>query len=193
MKQADIGTILVASTVAILLTVFEVARVFYVPRERRRKIAFLSWAGSFVIANGILSAVMYLALKDSSAMHQLNAYLAAFCAGASYLVLVRSKFCVINETPIGLEYFYDSAKQFVYKGMNIVSVTALTEEAMSFAAGTSLKDLSRKAEQFITNDNLLKPEEKATRKAWLLRTITDSTSDDDKKVAIATYLLSARM
>ncbi len=186
-----------AGLVAVLLTLFEIARTFYVPKVPQHRRVFLWWGGGFVLANGILAVLLYSGVRNLGPLQPLNGYVRAFLVGASYLILVRSKLATIKvgeqEVPLGLEYVYNAAKEFVYKGMNSRSVASLTEEAAQLAGRQSLKELASTVNAYITNHNLLTPQEKTARKAWLLKTLQDATTDDEKRLILATYILSERM
>jgi hypothetical protein len=155
-----------------------------VPSGKRRAY-FLLWAFTFVVANGALACLLYQAVKDFSSLASLSNYLKATLVGASYLVLVRSKLATIKvqdqEVPFGLEHVYNGAKEFVYKGMNRISIAGLTDEADAVAQGQTLKQLASKASAYITNNNLLSDQEKTARRAWLLKILQDGTTEDEKK------------
>jgi hypothetical protein len=188
--------VLIAGAIAALLTYFDIARTFYMPSGKRRAY-FLLWAISFVLANAALACLLYQAVKDFNSLASLSNYLKASLVGASYLVLVRSKLATIKvqaeEVPLGLEYVYNGAKEFVYKGMNRISIKGLTDEAEALAKEQTLKQLASRASAYITNNNLLSDQEKTARRAWLLKILQDGTTEDEKKVTFATYILSERM
>ncbi len=189
--------LLICSTIAVLLTIFDIAKTFYIPSHWKHRIAFFSWAGSFLLANGGLAALLYQNVRNLGALATLDPYLKAVIVGGSYLVLIRSKLATLKiekeEIPLGLEYLYNSVKQFVYRGMNRISITALTEEASALAATKSLKELAATVSAYINNNNLLEQTEKTARKAWLLKTINDPGAEDEKRTTLATYILSERM
>jgi hypothetical protein len=187
----------ISGCVASLLTVFDIGRVFYIPKIGPYKRKFYSWAGIFILANAALSIILYFSFRDISTLHSLNSSLRALIIGASYLVLVRSKLATIkvqsDEIPLGLEYVYNGAKDFVYKGMNRVSIQALTAEAAAMVGNRSLKELALETKAHITNNNLLSENDKNLRKSWLLNVLQDNTSDEEKSVTLATYILDERM
>jgi hypothetical protein len=188
--------IVVACAIAALLTFFDIARTFYMPSGKRRAF-FLLWAAVLILAHGVLSALLYQAVKNLGSLASVSPYLRAVAVGASYLVLVRSKLATIKvqneEVPLGLEYLYNAAKDFVYKGMNRISIAGLTEEAAARAQQQTLKLLASTVSAYITNNNLLSEQEKTARKAWLLKILEDGTPEDEKKITLATYILSERM
>lgn len=187
----------ISGCVASLLTVFDIGRVFYVPKIGPYKRKFYSWAGIFILANAALAIILYFSFRDISTLHSLNSSLRALIIGASYLVLVRSKLATIkvqsDEIPLGFEYVYNGAKDFVYKGMNRVSIQALTAEAAAMVGNRSLKELALETKAYITNNNLLSENDKNLRKSWLLKVLQDNTSDEEKSVTLATYILDERM
>ena len=113
--------------------------------------------------------------------------------GATLPILVMIMKVQNEEIPLGLEYLYNAAKDFVYKGMNRISIAGLSEEAASRAQQQTLKQLASTVSAYITNNNLLSEQEKTARKAWLLKILEDATTEDEKKVTLATYILSERM
>ncbi|HLJ25964.1 MAG TPA: hypothetical protein VKY85_04585 [Candidatus Angelobacter sp.] len=187
----------ISGSVASLLTVFDISRTFYVPTSGSNRRQFFAWAAGFIAANAALAVILYLSIKDVGALKPLNSSLRAVIIGAGYLVLVRSKLATIKvqseEIPLGLEYVYNAAKEFVYRGMNRTSIAALTTEAASMASQRSLKELAVQAKAYITNNNLLSEDDKNLRKSWLLKVLQDSTSEEEKGLTLATYLLSERM
>jgi hypothetical protein len=189
--------VLISGAIAALLTFFDIARTFYMPSATKRKVTFLLWAVFFVLVNGALACLLYQAVKDFSSFSSYNPYLKAILVGASYLVLIRSKLATIKvqneEVPLGLEYVYNGAKEFVYKQMNRISTQALTEEAATLAGQKTLKELASTASAYITNNNLLSEQDKTARKAWLVKILQDATTEEDKRITLATYLLSERM
>lgn len=189
--------IVLSGFIAALLTFFDIARTFYMPSGKRR-FYFLLWAVAFVLANGALACLLYQTVKGLPTLASLsNVYLKATIVGASYLVLVRSKLATIKvqneEVPLGLEYLYNGAKEFVYKGMNRISIAGLTDEAAALSQQQTLKQLASTVSAYITNNNLLADQEKTARRSWLLKILQDATAEDDKKTTLATYILSERM
>ncbi|HEY6767320.1 MAG TPA: hypothetical protein VI386_21380 [Candidatus Sulfotelmatobacter sp.] len=188
--------IFLSGAIAALLTFFDIARTFYIPAGKRR-FYFLLWAFAFLLANGALACLLYQTVKGLPSIASLSPYLRATLVGASYLVLVRSKLATIKvqneEVPLGLEYVYNGAKEFVYKGMNRISIAGLTDEAAALAQQQTLKQLASTVSAYITNNNLLAEQDKTARRAWLLKILQDATAEDDKKTTLATYILSERM
>jgi hypothetical protein len=188
---------LITGFVAALLTFFDIGRTFYIPSSGTHKRVFFSWASGFVATNAGLAIILYFSLRDTGPLQSLNKVLGALIIGASYLVLVRSKLATIRvqaeEIPLGLEYVYNGAKEFVYGRMNSASIAALTDEAARLATDRSLKDLASQATAYIRNNNLLSADQKASRKAWLVTVLKDTTGDEEKRITLATYILSERM
>jgi len=188
---------IISGCVASFLTVFDIGRTFYVPKSSPYKRHFYLWGAGFILANAALAIVLYVSFRDIDTLHSLNPGVRALIVGASYLVLARSKLATIKvqseEIPLGLEYVYNGAKDFVYRAMNRASIQALTTEAWGVANVSSLKDLATQTRAHINNNNLLTPEDKNLRKSWLLKVLQDTTSDEEKAVTLATYLLAERM
>jgi hypothetical protein len=62
-----------------------------------------------------------------------------------------------------------------------------------FSNKLSLPELAARAKLSIEQDALLPPEEKRSRKAWVLKVLTDnSSSDSDKRSVLADYILSGQ-
>lgn len=57
-------------------------------------------------------------------------------------------------------------------------------------AHKSLSQLAREAKVQIDNHQLLSGDEKTIKKAWLMRVLGDASTEDEKKAAIAAYILT---
>ena len=183
--------------VAAALTLFELARTFYTPADGILKRKFLMWAGAFILGNGLLSLVVYLAFSRVDSFKGMDPLLRGMLLGTAYLVLIRLKVVTVKlrdeEVPLGLEFFYNSARDFFYQQLTRCSKKSLQEAAFRMAKERPLADLAREAKFSIENDPLFKDEEKNSRKAWLLKVINDQTaSDEEKSQILAAYLLTEK-
>ncbi|MGA2737915.1 MAG: hypothetical protein ABSG65_10745 [Bryobacteraceae bacterium] len=179
------------------LTFFELARTFYTPEAGLARHKFFGWASAFVLGNGLLSLAVYLAFSGLDNLKNMKPLLRGILMGTGYLVLIRLKIATVKvrdeEVPLGLEFFYNSARDFFYGKLNRCSKEGLQEAAFKRAESSSLADLAKQAKFSIENDPLFKDEEKTSRKAWLLKVITDpGATDEDKKLVIAAYLLTEK-
>ena len=184
--------------VASCITLFELFGTFYTPpRPGMLRKKFIAWAITFILGNGMLSLLLYLALSSVPVFRDLQPLLRGVVVGASYLVLVRQKFVTVKingkEVPLGIEFFYDSARTFFYDRLNDSSKKALFEAARERATGSSLRDLAHEARFLIDNDPLLKEEEKKSAKGAIQYLINDSTSTyTERCVVIAAYILTGK-
>jgi hypothetical protein len=187
----------VAGITAALLTLFDLDRTFYVPSKVPRKVALWAWWWGFIVANGLLAAALYGVIGNTDALRNWNPWLKAVTVGLSYLALVRLKLTTFTfqgkEVPGGFELFYEAAKEFVYKRINKIAKAARFDETTELSNKLSLPELAARAKLSIEQDALLPPEEKRSRKAWVLKVLTDnSSSDSDKRSVLADYILSGQ-
>jgi hypothetical protein len=87
----------------------------------------------------------------------------------------------------------EAAKEFVYKRINSIAKAARFDETTELANQLSVAQLAARAKLSIEQDALLSPEEKRSRKGWLLKVLKDTeTSDFDKQLVLADYVLSGQ-
>lgn len=187
----------IAAFTASLLTLFDLDRTFYVPARMQSKVALRAWWWGFILANGLAAAALYVIFKDIEALRGLNPVLKAIVVGIGYLALIRAKFTTFNvqgrEVPFGLEALYEGAKGFVYKRINSIAKVARFNETTQLAASETLAALAARAKLSIEQDALLTSDDKRRAKAWLLSTLQDpNTSDEDKRAALADFILSGQ-
>lgn len=186
-----------AALTAALLTLFDLDRTFYIPRDVPRRAALRLWWWSFIIANGALAALFYVIVGDSTALQGVQPELRAVVVGISYLALIRAKFTTFDfqgkQVPFGFELFYEAAKGFVYKRINAIARDARIDETTILAEKTSLHDLGTRARLYVDQDALLSVDEKHAAKAWVLKVLQDTQAEDfDKRAALADFLLSGQ-
>jgi hypothetical protein len=188
---------IVSGVTAALLTLFDLDRTFYIPGKVQQKAALYAWWWGFIVTNGILAAVLYDIVSDAQTLASLEPTLKAVVVGISYLALIRLKFTTFHyqgkEVPFGLEAFYEAGKGYAFKRINRIAKEARFLETTQLAQGKELPDLLAQAKLSVEQDQLLTPEEKRSRKEWLLKVAQDSsTPDAEKKAAVADYILSGQ-
>lgn len=184
----------IAFLVSALLTLFDLDRTFYIPSAAKQKVTLYSWWWCFILANGACAAVLYHIFGNSESLSSINSWLRAALIGATYLALIRLKFTTFTfqgqEVPFGLEALYEGAKNFVYKRINRIAKAARYEETMAIANTNSLAQLASRAKISITQDAIMTAEEKRGALAWLLSVLQDQSSEDEKRAAVADFILS---
>lgn len=187
----------IAGVTAALLTLFDLDRTFYVPARTQRKALLYTWWWGFVIANGLLAVVFYKMISGIEALQNVNPWLRAVSVGAGYLAVIRLKFTTFNfqgkEVPFGLEAFYEAGKGYIFKRINNIAKEARFAETMELINHKTLDELAIQARLNIEQDQLLAPEEKRSRKAWLLKVIQDAnTTEAERRATLADYILSGQ-
>jgi hypothetical protein len=95
-----------------------------------------------------------------------------------------------EESPIGLEYLYESVKRAVHERINRIALAARIASVKELIAKKQLKDLATESRIRIQNDALLSADDRTKALAWLVEVITDSgTADEDKSTTLATFVL----
>lgn len=184
-----------AAGVALAATLFDLDRLFYNPDQssNRMKLRVLRWV--FVLTNAALAAVVFFFLRNAETFESWNSWLFALTVGAGYLALARLKFTTFSfqgkDVPFGLEALYDSGKQYLFRRINAVVKTDKNQRAQALAVSLDADELAARVRTDINNDNLLSPEDKKLRLAWLLSTKRDAdASDAEKRAVFASYLVS---
>jgi len=188
----------VTGATAALLTLFDLDRTFYVPSKAKRKLALYCWWFSFIIINGLLAVLLYFMIKDVDGLREMNSWVKAVVIGVGYLALVRLKFATFTfqgkEMPFGLEAFYDAGKGFIFKRINTIAIEARRDETTDLANSQGLDKLAQTANFNTEADTLFTPEEKRSRKIWLLKVLQDATTSEmEKKITLANYITSGQM
>jgi hypothetical protein len=151
--------------------------------------------GGGVLANAAIAIGLYFVFREIDPLKALNPWFRAFVIGLTYLALIRVKFTTFSyqgrDVPFGIEALYEAAKKFVFKRINGIARKARYEETIALATASTLAELTRRARLCIEQDALLSQEEKRSHKIWLLKAIADpESSDEDKRTALADYVLS---
>lgn len=186
---------LLAAAIAVLLTVFDMDRTFYLPKANPQKAALYAWMGAFVAVNAALAAGTYAVIRDVAPFEDWHSALTALAAGAGYLAIIHAKITTFSwqggEVPFGFELLYQGGKNYVYKRINRIAKRARATETQTLANDKVLAELAQQARLAITQDALLTSEEKQRHKEWLLSVLNDTSVDDmDKRLCIANYILS---
>jgi hypothetical protein len=185
---------LVAGITGGSLTLFELDRVFYVPRNTAEKTRLYLWWWGFVLANAALAFGFCTWFRTQDSVKSLDPILRGLALGASYLALVRLKIATVtvnnNETPVGFEALYEAAKLFVYKRINAIAQDSRANEVEELSKG-ALADLLSKARSRINSNALLDETQKVEAKEWLTKVAKDAAAEEaDKRRAIADFILS---
>jgi hypothetical protein len=187
----------IAFSVSALLTLFDLDRTFYIPSKTQRKATLYAWWRGFILVNGLLAAALYGIFGNADSLESIDPRLRAAMIGAAYLALIRLKFTTFSvqgqEVPFGFEAFYEGAKNFVYKRINRIAKAARYDETVQMANAYTLAQLISRARISINQDAIMTPDEKRAALTWLLRLMQDAgTQDDDKRAAIADFILSGQ-
>ncbi len=197
--QADdwIG-LAIASMTAALLTFLEIDRKFRFPDSIRKRRALNLWWWGFVAGNAALAALLYpLAIQVEWVQKMPNVIRGAF-VGAGYLSIVRQKFMTAPSkqkedgegAPVGIEYVYEAVKKTVHEHINRIAIEERSTAVKAEIKQTPLVQLSLNARIRIQNDALLDVAGKAEAMKWLVNVMRDDqTTDQEKAVFIATYVL----
>jgi hypothetical protein len=187
--------VIVTITLAGTATLFDLDRTFgsgALPSRTARKTL---WWWGFIIINAGFATAVWFALRNLSPFLNWNPWLYSVAIGIGYLGLVRLKFATVTlrnqEVPVGIETFYEAARQFVYTRINQAVKAERIARTQLLIAGHDLKSLGRSVRLDIQLDSLLPAPEKAVRLAWLLQVLQDKKADEDqKKLILAMYLAS---
>ena len=188
---------LIAAATAGVLTLFDLDRVFYIPSKTQKKAALYCWWWSFVLLNAGIACVLLFAVKDLDPFKSMRWILRGFLIGLSYLAIIRAKVTTFSvqgrDVPFGPEALYEAAKNFVYKRINKIAMSARSEETIALANQLSLPDLATRARLAIRQNAILTEDEKQRAIAWLLSVLQDpNSSDADKRNAVADFILSGK-
>ena len=142
-----------------------------------------------------MAGVVFFSLRDVNAFSTWNPWQFSAIVGVSYLAFVRLKFATVSyqnqEIPVGLDTFYESGRQFVFRRINEQTKADREKIARRYIDDNDLKSLGNKVRLNIELDALLTPQEKKTRLTWLLQVIQDESFDEEqKKLTLAIYLAS---
>jgi hypothetical protein len=128
------------------------------------------WWWGFVLVNGALAGVLFVALREKEVLSDLNRWFAAFLAGASYSALVRLKFTTLpNNTPVGIDTFYEALRGVVHRRINRIVQVWRGRESKKLAEG-GLEELRQQALILVGTNALLSEEQRNADKAWINQT-----------------------
>ncbi|MBI1918049.1 MAG: hypothetical protein HYS12_25435 [Planctomycetes bacterium] len=189
----------VSGLIAAILTLFDIDRVFYVPKKGTGKVILYCWWYGFVLANGLLAVVLYLLLVELNIPSGTSPWGRATLAGFGYLVLIRTKLATftINEkdVPVGLELIYEKGKEFAFKRINRIVREARTAEAQELCDSKSTtNELVDRAELQLLNDSLLSDAQREETMKTITAIVNDKKIEDRRKrIFIAHYILTGKV
>lgn len=188
---------LIAAVVASLLTFFDMDRTFYIPNNINSKTRLYSLFILFILSNGMLASLLYIALQDEVIpnVSSFPKWLNSLLVGIGYLAIVRVKFATLyfneQEIPLGLELLYNSAKYAINKRINKILKEARIKEIEELTQKHNLIQLKRKAIISINVDSLLSENEKEEYRRWVEETVQDATKyEDNESEYLASYFLA---
>jgi hypothetical protein len=185
---------LVSAALAGGITLFDLDKTFIIGGQGARRAYHSIWWWMFIVANAALASGAFFILRGISAFSSWGPWQFAGFIGLGYLALIRLKFATVTlngqEVPVGLDAFYQSGRDLVFRRINDQITAERIAAANQFVEDYDLKGLGREVRLKIDLDALLSLEEKKTRKAWLLKTLQDQVPDDEKKFTLAIYLAS---
>jgi hypothetical protein len=193
----EFAAAVVAGLVAAVLTLLELDRTFYVPKDATSsRRAFYTWWWGFVLGNGILATTMFYIVRNIEVVQTKNRWVVAIIVGLSYLAIARLKFITLNLKgkdvgPVGVEFLYDKLKEVVYERINNIASEARQREAEKMANSSSLMELGAQAKTKLDTDALMPKEQKYEDKEWILRVLRDTNATEhEKKLILANYIAS---
>src|SRR5258706_12683431 len=161
---------IVAGIISSVLTLFDLDRTFYIPQRVQSKITLYLWWWGFIVINGVLAGLLYTSVGNMESLKTYPSLLRAGAVGIGYLTIVRLKFTTFNirgtDVPAGFELFYEAAKNFAYKRINIIAKVARSDETIEMANHYTLEQLTNRAKLSIKQDQLLKLEDKGRLLQW---------------------------
>ena len=187
----------IAGLTAVLLTLFDLDRTFYVPAKVPSRLALWAWWWGFILINGLAAAAIYVIFKDLQPLQGINPIFKAVILGVGYLAVIRAKFTTVNikgtDVPLGPEALYEGAKGMVYRRINRITKAARFSETNELAKAETLDTLVSRAKLSVNQDALLSLDEKSRALIWILTLLEDKEStDEDKRLALADFLLSGQ-
>lgn len=187
---------LAAGTTALILTVLDLDKTFYVPQDAKRRLILQCYWWGFTVANGLLAIILYLNVRNIAAFRGWNQLLLAIVTGVTYLALLRMKFTTFSfegkDVPLGIEALYDACRGYIFKRINRIAREARREEALKLSASKSLRDLAHHAYNTIENDALTSEDDKADARKWLQDIMAENIDVEQKKIVLAIFVLSER-
>ena len=177
------------------ITLFALDSTFIVGGQNAKRAYRSAWWWGFIVANAALACAVFFSLRHADAFASWSPWAFSVAIGVGYLALVRLKFATISyqnqEVPVGLDTFYESGRQFVFRRINEQIKADREVTAQRYLEENDLQTLGKKVRLSIELDALLAPEEKRTRLRWLLLVIQDERFDQEqKKLTLAIYLAS---
>ena len=183
-----------AALIAGVLTYCDLAAVFDPPPhglEWRPWFRLSAWWWGFILANALLAGLLFHALREKEYFKELDPWLAAFLAGAGYTALIRLKLTTLpNNTPFGIEAFYEGLKNLVHKRINRI-IRAWRMEQSEKLAQADIGALRQRALLMVGSDALLSSEERTARNTWIEQTAAEAgTPEPDRKRVLALFIMT---
>jgi hypothetical protein len=188
---------ILAGAVAGLLTLFDLDRIFYVPKKTSSKLSLWAMWYGFALANAALAIGVTSAVRNLRPFSDWYGPLRGAVVGLSVLAILRLKLTTFSfagkEVPFGFELFYEGAKGFVYKRINSIAKRARLDETMELAKTLTLQELTMRARLNADQDALLNASERLLDKNWILQVLNDTNSSEaEKRAQLANYILSGQ-
>ncbi len=179
-----------------LLTYCDLDAVFDAPPHALKWSPWLrlkGWWWGFILLNSALAGFLYFVFKDKEFLKDLHPLFAGILVGGSYTAFIRLKFTTLpNNTPFGLEAFYQGLRDVVHRRINrIIRAWRVQESQVIAQAGVA--QLRERAILMVGSDVLLSETERTAIRAWIEKTATDQTlSESDRRIALALYIVTER-
>ncbi len=188
----------IAGAIAAALAFLELNKTFYIPKGANSRLRLALLEVGFLTANSAVAVGLYFALRQTEPFKDWDRSFSAAVIGTSYLAILTARLTTIKfenrEFPVGVEPFYLSAKDYVYRQINTVARDARQGEVRRLADSKTLAELVADAKSRIRVDSLMTKERRQEALAWILRVVEDTTaSDQDKREDIANFMLSDQM
>jgi hypothetical protein len=185
----------VSAAIAGAVTIFDLDRTFVVGGPQSSRVHRSTWWWAFILANSGLAITVFFALRHVKFFSAWGPWEFSIAVGVGYLALARLKFATISyqdeEAPVGIDIFYESGRQFVFKRINEAIKREREQVARQYILDNDLRSLGSIVRLSIELDALLTAVEKKTRLTWLLQVLEDTTFDEEqKKLTLAIYLAS---
>lgn len=186
--------IALAGLVAALLTYCDLDTVFDAPPHALAWGAWLrlrAWWWGFILANAVLAGLLFYALHGKDFLKDLDPWLGGFLTGAGYTALVRLKFTTLpNNTPFGIEAFYEGLKNLVHKRINRIIREWRMQQSEALAQA-DIAVLRQRALLMVGSDALLSEEQRNSTRTWIEQTATHAgTPEPDRRLILALYIIT---
>lgn len=187
---------LITVVLAVILTVLDMDKTFYIPRDAKKRLALRVLWWSFAVANGCAALILYFSIKGLSDFRSWNPFALAATTGVAYLAILRAKLATFRfegkDVPFGFEALYDACREYIFKRINRIAKEARRKEALELSRRETLATLAQDAFNAIENDALTSEDEKADARQWLENLLEESVDGEQKRLVLAIFILSGR-